>query len=295
MFDKIIGLVVASTTAFTASFGSAQIEEYTLPSHNYVQEAVDNGVSVAKETGVSTVGISIIDRNSGNVIMRTNLEDAHKPMSLGSMGRIFILIKAVMDNKSIVDETQNNPVISMMADYSKKDTDALWQQHGGPAIVRELVKRYDLQETEVGSNWDNTKSSSVDISRLIRRFLDDPSVTENQKNWTLALLASTSLKIEDQEFDYGIPSARGASVGEGSSGSSTQGDASWVQGAPMNSSEGIYRYSSGVFGKDNNYIATIMAQFPEGTTGTDADTIMDQIAEAAVSPNSLDSNKPQQN
>lgn len=295
MFSKMLSLVVASTTSFTSSFTGANIEEYKAPESNYIQEAVDNGISVAKETGVSSAGISIIDRNSGKIIMRTSMEDAHKPMPLGSLGRIFIMIKAVSADKGIVNETQGNPVISMMDDYSKEDTDQLWKQHGGPALVRELMAKYDLQETIVGSNWDNTQSSSVDISRLIRRFLDDPDITENQKKWTIAMLGSTSTSVNGQDFTYGLPSARGVqNSGENNGNKQQNQNVAWIQGSPMDSNDGLYRHTTGVFGADNNFIATIMVTFPEGTTSENADSITSQIAQASLSSEHLDSKKQQE-
>lgn len=286
MFEKIIAVILSSATSFTSSITGANIEQYTLPENNYIQEAVNDGVNAVADEN-SEVSIAILDRSKNN-LMRTTLETAHSPMELGSLARIFILIKAVSEDKELINETTNNPVISMVADYSKKDTDDLWEQYGGSKIISDLALKYDLQETIPNESWSKSMSSSVDVVRLIRRFLDDTEISDNQKNWAVALMGSTSTSVQDQDFSYGIPNARGVSSQTGGEGSSPTNNIAWIQGAPMDTDAGLYKHSVAVFGNDNNYIASIMVKYPEDISNDKADEIINKVAQAAVSEESLE-------
>ena len=270
------------------------MQDYNPPSMNYIQQAVDNGEQTANNNDVSTVQISILATDGNTTSMRTNVRQAHTPAPLGSLARVFILVKAVMEDKSLINENRDNTVISMMGDYSKQATDDLWAKYGGPKIINDLAKRYDLQETITGSNWDNTYSSAVDVTRLINRFLKDPKISDNQKEWTKAMLSSTSLNVEGQDFGYGVPFARGiTSDQKGSGGGQGQKNSvGWIQGAPMNSDNGLYKHTVGIITNEGTtYIVVIMATFPDGTGDAEANDKMNKIAMDTASQENLDSNR----
>lgn len=295
MFDKLISLILSTTTAVVPSFTEVNMQEYTPPETNYLQTAVDNGEQAAKENDVPTVEISILATTGTTTSMRTNVQQAHTPMPLGSLARVFILVKAVQRDKSLIKETKSNDVIEMMTNYSKDATDKLWQKYGGPKMINEMINQYDLQETIVGSNWDNTYSSAVDVTRLLNRFFKDKNISENQKEWTRAMLSSTATQVGDQDFGYGVPFARGIQQADPSSSSSDtnkNSNIAWIQGAPMNTDNGLYKHSVGIFKTSNDdkgtlYITAIMATFPDGTGDAEANDKMNKIAKESVSDESL--------
>ena len=288
MFDKIISVLTAGTIAFSSSVTDANIQEYKLPSNNYVQEAINDGESTAREiSGESTVAMAIIDTGSTKT-MRTTVETAHIPQELGTLTRMFIMIKAVTDDPKIIDETTDNDVISMVADYSKISTDDLWEKYGRSKLIDDLTKKYDLQETIKSDEWDKVQSTPVDIARLINRFLKDEKISNNQKNWVLALMNSTSTKLGEEDFTFGIPQARGVTNGKGGN-----KNISWMQGSPM-SGDSLYKHSAAIMGDNSRYISVIMVKYPKNTPNEDANRVINEASKVTFSEESLEKSAPEE-
>lgn len=273
---NFIAVIMAATTAFTSNMAEVELTVPPEQSQTVVKGNVDAASGVAS-TSAMTAGVVVIDRATGNSMV-TNGDNAHRQFAMETLGRLPILFYSVRTDKNVA-KGKVADIKSMMQGVSGEATNRMWDKYGGDSIIRDTAKRYGLQETSVGNSWRDTKSTAVDVGRMIRRFLDDKNVTVAEKKWVLGLLSKSTLSVAGEDFSWGLPSASG--IGDDESGSS-DGNLWWAQGWSSSGTDPMVRHSAGVYGDGFRFITVVMSQIPKSTTNEEANRIISQVCTALV-------------
>lgn len=252
VMDKFVALIMTAVTTFSGTYLDPNVRPSPEISGTYIQKQIDEATQQAQGSGI-TAGISVIDRAKNN-LMKTNDEVAHREFKMESAGRLPILLYAArIDPEVAKGEVQD--ITSMMQGVSGEATNRLWDKYGRTAIIADIATRYNLQETSSGNSWSDTTTSSVDIGRMYRRFLDDDGVSTEAKKFVIDLLRDTSLTVVNEDFSFGLPSAVGIRQD-----TEDNKDLAWVQGWSASGSDPMIRTTSGVLGSDMRYIVVITGQ-----------------------------------
>ncbi len=282
MFGNFIAALVAATSSFSASVVDMPLSEGFPVVQDYLQDGVDASAEIAQKSSY-IAGITVIDRANGNAL-RFNDQLSHTPFEMQTVGRLPILLYAVLKDEAVT-RGDVPEIVSMMQGYSGADTDAMWAKYGGKSIITELATRYRLEEFEAGDSWKDSKISSFDLARLMRRFLDDSSIDAASKQWVISMLQGTSKSVAGQDFSWGFASQKVASYTQGSvsqDGSDTTDYVAWVQGWSDSGTDPMVRSSIAVLGQDMRYIAVVHGNFPSKTPNEVADKTLSEIAATIV-------------
>lgn len=277
--EKFIGFIVATATAFSQPY----IEDSPNPpsQHSYSEEQSNIDAASSVSYALSTpAGITIIDREEDNT-MRSNGEMAHSSVELGTLTKIFVLLHAVRVDDEVYQG--NEPDInSMMQGHSVSALDSMWNKYGGQSIVRDMSRRYNLQETISHGEWGSVESTAIDIGRLLRRFIDDKEISQKKKEWTLEMLSETSLSLAGEDFSWGLPGV----VDTTGSKKDDEKVLKWAQGWSVDDSLGKMRGSIGFFGADNRYIIVILSQTSGDISDSSFNSSMTEMANNIIGDSS---------
>lgn len=288
LVSNFVAVIMSTATAFTGTFSEVEMTAPPEESQTVVRSNVDVASSIASSSSM-TSGIVVVDRATGNTMV-TNGSDSHREFELQTLGRLPILLYAVRTDSEVAKGNVSD-IISMMQGYSGEATNRMWEKYGGDAIIRDTARRYSLQETTSGDSWRTTKSSAVDVSRMLRRFMDDKSVTTAEKRWTTALLNKTSLSVSGEDFSWGLPSAVGLGNGSDEGNNVEDSNLWWAQGWSNSGSDNMVRHSTGVYGDGMRYIVTVMGQVPGSTSNSEANRISSQVSTALIQGNEGNNNQ----
>lgn len=275
VMDKFVALIMTTVTTFSGTYLDPNVRPAPEISGTYIQKQIDEATQQAQGAGV-TAGISVIDRAKNN-LMKTNDEAAHREFKMESAGRLPILLYAARIDPAVAKgEVQD--ITAMMQGVSGEATNRLWDKYGKTAIIADIATRYNLQETSSGNSWADTTTSSVDIGRMYRRFLDDDEVSTEAKKFVIDLLRDTSLTVVNEDFSFGLPSAVGIRQD-----TNDNKDLAWVQGWSASGSDPMIRTTTGVLGSDMRYIVVITGQasdpkMPDAT----ANVILNNVAKTLL-------------
>ena len=273
--DNFIAVIVASATAFSGSFSEVNITAAPDTVNSVEQANIDFASSLA-QTSNASFGVAIIDRAKKNKIY-TSGDSAHREFELGEMARLPILLYAARVDKKVA-QGKREDIISMVQGASSEATDRAWKKYGGPGIIRDTAKRYNLQETKPGNNWNETTSSAVDIARLYRRFLDDKDVPVSTKKWVVSLLRKTSPTISGQDYTWGLPQAAGVGTDLDTD---MQNKIGWMQGWSDEKGKS-YRASTAILGEDMRYIVVEMGMVGDNPSPSTANDVASKVATALL-------------
>lgn len=281
LVNNFIAVIVATATSFTSSITDAPMVSPMEIKQNATQDGVDAAVVQANNNSFIS-GMAVIDRAKNNS-MSTSGSTAHIPIPLQSMGRLPIVLYAVMTDKEVAKGNVSK-IVSMTQGSSGAATDEMWEKYGGKEIITDLSNRYNLQETIVGKSWADTKMSAVDMARLLRRFLDDDKISTREKKWTVSLLRNTALTVSGEDFSWGIPTAMGKNEesGEESESDSTKDSLAWMQGWSGSGSDPMIRSSAAIIGDDMRYVAIVHSLVPSGSDDANANSVATEISQALV-------------
>lgn len=274
--NNMIALLLATATGFTSAYSSINLVEQQETAYTNVQRNIEQASMISQGAGM-TNGITVIDRAKNNTT-KSNGVVAHQQFSLQTLAKLPILIYIARQDRTGYKE--NKDVISMMEGYSAESTTKLWEEYGGIKIIQDLSKVYNLQETTADTQWDQVKMSSLDVSRLLRRFMDDKTVPKDARLWTIDMMRSIPLSISGEDLSFGIPRASGivneSGQQQSESGNDDKNMVVWMQGWSPSGASPMVRHSVGFVGKNMRFIVVSMGQTPDTTKDEDANRISTQ-------------------
>ena len=289
LLNNFVSVIVAVSTAFTSSFAEAPLTDPPSITQNSTQSQIEAASSLAISSNMNA-GIVLIDRANKNK-MNTNGELSHNPFPLQSLGRLPILMYAIKNDKQVARGNVRE-IYSMMQSSSGEATNKLWDKYGRGEIIKDLATQYNLQETETSNEWFAVKMSAVDLGRLYRRFLDDNSVSTNEKKFFIELLRRTSFNISGEDFSWGLPTSFGLAGDDASPESDALDEnktLAWAQGWSPTGQAPMIRSTTGVINPDMRYIVIVHGQLPESTSNSQANDVSTRVTQEIVKEDLLKS------
>ena len=270
LYDNFVAVLLAALTSFTSSITGAPVPPSSNVKMDSVQVSINESIEQSQNENMIS-GVSIIDRAHNNRMKTGGY--SHMPIKVESLGRLPILFYAIRVDDNVT-RGKVPEIVSMVQGNEGPATDAMWERYGKNAIINDLKQRYNLQETIPGESWSDLRMSSVDVGRLIRRFLDDDGISSKKKAWAINLMRNTATNSGGNDLSFGLPNALGENDGEQR--------LSWMQGWSGTGSNTMIRSSAGVYGDDMRYIIVQLGEVSPSTTDEDANTKVNNITQKLV-------------
>lgn len=271
--SQFIATLVSAAVSFSGVYSDINVAPEKDKLYNFAQRNTEQSSSLAQGSNMNA-GIVTIDRAKGNK-MTTNDTPAHSQYQLQTLAKLPIIMYAVRVDKKVA-RGENPDAISMIQGFSAEATTKMWDKYGGISIIQDLSKRYDLQETTAKAHWEESTMSAVDVGRLIRRFMDDKSISSHSKKWVLDLLKTAPMNVSGEDMSWGIPSVIEPDKDSASS------QAVWAQGWSPSGKDPMVRHSVGMVDQGYRFIVVVMGQLPENTSNDDANRISTQTLEELI-------------
>ncbi|MGW3959209.1 serine hydrolase [Amycolatopsis sp. NPDC005003] len=151
------------------------------------------------------LGIEIVDLDACAVETRWK---ADQPQPTASVVKLLIALD-LLDRSGVPSGSEATAVRTMLAASDDRVASRLWQQNGGPEIVRRQVARLGLAHTtppDDAGQWGSTRMSPTDVVTVYRHIT--ASLSDDGREFLTDAMENTPRNAADG-FDqhFGIPSA----------------------------------------------------------------------------------------
>ncbi|MEU4247032.1 serine hydrolase [Amycolatopsis sp. NPDC026612] len=151
------------------------------------------------------LGIEIVDL--GTCAVERSWK-ADQPQPTASVVKLLIALDLI-DRSGVPSDSEATAVHAMLSASDDRVASRLWQQNGGPEIVRRQVAKLGLRHTTPPADpgqWGSTRMSPVDVV-AVYRYLTASSSEEEREFLTGALASAPRTAADGFDQHFGIPRA----------------------------------------------------------------------------------------
>ncbi|MEU0537116.1 serine hydrolase [Amycolatopsis tolypomycina] len=151
------------------------------------------------------LGIEIVDLDACAV--ETSWK-ADQPQPAASVVKLLIALDLI-DRSGVPSDGEATAVHAMLSASDDRVASRLWQQHGGPEIVRRQTRKLGLARTEPPADpgkWGSTRMSPTDVVATYR-YLTAGLSAEGREFMTEAMASAPRAAADGFDQHFGIPSA----------------------------------------------------------------------------------------
>ncbi|RBY86592.1 hypothetical protein DQ241_13905, partial [Blastococcus sp. TF02A-30] len=247
-----------------------------------LQSRVDAGSSYAATRG-TTIRIAVLDRVTGEY--RDNGAVAHQHVQSASVMKVFIadnLLRRQDLGQIRLSAADLDALGSMLRSSDDAAANRFWSAYGGNTIVRDVIGRYGLRETDLTSNvryWGNTLVTAHDMVVYYQGLLAGAGgLSAGSRAFIIDQLQRSTPRGTDGYWQFfglrdGLPGE--AWIGQ------KQGWMCCVDGA-------VFRHSTGFVGPGGRYVFAVLATEPSARGGAHLEASVTGAVRAMFPEGSVD-------